>query len=198
MALAPGQAVTLRYAYGMAHDENVAALVAKYRAQPATRSRPARRAGRDWLPRADFGRSRAWVARELAVGRVPAALRLRVRGALRATHDHPGRLLPVPDRAEPRLPELAALRAADGVRGSRARARDPALLGVVAAGGRAASCRTASGPLCTPVAARDVGDLDFWLLLAAAEYGLGSRDTAFFASRSRSSTRARRRACGST
>src|SRR5262249_30605600 len=76
------------------------------------------------------------------VGRLPAALRLRVRGALRRAHDHAGRLLPVPDRAEPRLPELATLRAPDGVRGSRARASDPALLDRLAArAGRAAAVR---------------------------------------------------------
>jgi hypothetical protein len=65
LALAPGQAVTLRYAYGMAHGEDVAALVAKYRAQPAPLA-ASEGAWRDWLPRADFGLSRAWVARELA------------------------------------------------------------------------------------------------------------------------------------
>src|SRR5262249_7954749 len=37
-----------------------------------------------------------------------------------------------------------------------------------------------SGPLCTPVQLGTSGDLDVWLLLAAAEDGLGSRDTAFF------------------
>jgi hypothetical protein len=38
-----------------------------------------------------------------------------------------------------------------------------------------------TGPMCTLAALGTSGDLDFWLLLAAAEYGLGSRDRAFFA-----------------
>ena len=37
-----------------------------------------------------------------------------------------------------------------------------------------------TGPLCSRVNLGTSDDLDFWLLLAAAEYGLGSRDTAFF------------------
>src|SRR5262249_8206014 len=37
-----------------------------------------------------------------------------------------------------------------------------------------------SGPLCTPVRLGTSGDLDVWLLLAAAEDGLASRGTAFF------------------
>src|SRR5262249_26550750 len=36
LALAPGQAITLRYVYGMAHSDQITGLVAKYRAQPDT------------------------------------------------------------------------------------------------------------------------------------------------------------------
>src|SRR5205807_6494201 len=61
------------------------------------------------------------------LGRLPPALRLDVRGALRPPHDHPGRLLPVLLRLQPRLPQLAALHAADGVHEPRAGARDPPL-----------------------------------------------------------------------
>src|SRR5262249_37374490 len=37
-----------------------------------------------------------------------------------------------------------------------------------------------TGPLCSQVNLGTSDDLDFWLLLAAIEYGLGSRDTDFF------------------
>src|SRR5581483_947200 len=41
-----------------------------------------------------------------------------------------------------------------------------------------------TGPLCTLYNGLGTSDdLDFWLLLAAAEYGLGSRDVAFFSER---------------
>ena len=175
----PGQAVTLRYAYGMAHGENVAALVAKYRAHADAARRQRGRLARLASPGRLRAEPRVGGARA-GVGRVPAALGLRVRGALRRAHDHPGRLLPVPDRAEPRL------RGAGRTTRCRWCTRIPS--------SRARSCATrsswqpeqggqlpyGSGPLCTPVQLGTSGDLDVWLLLAAAEYGLGSRDTAFF------------------
>ena len=70
------------------------------------------------------------------VGRVPAAVRVRLRGGVRRPQHHAGRLLPVRHGREPRLPQLAALPAADGLRRAGAGARDPALLDQVAAAGR--------------------------------------------------------------
>ncbi len=65
LRLAPGQAVTLRYAYGIAHPGRIAPLVRAYRRarDPGARSE---RAWAAWLPKADFGPGRRWVARELA------------------------------------------------------------------------------------------------------------------------------------
>jgi hypothetical protein len=65
LTLAAGQAVTLRYAYGMAHAEQIPGLVSKYRMQ-ADPLAASEGAWARWLPKADFGRSRRWVARELA------------------------------------------------------------------------------------------------------------------------------------
>lgn len=64
MSLKPGQSVTLRYVYGMAHPRQIATLVARYRAarNPLVFSE---RAWARWLPRADFGPRWRWVAREL-------------------------------------------------------------------------------------------------------------------------------------
>ena len=71
--------------------------------------------------RPGLGRPRA------PMGRVPPAKRLGLRGGVWAPHDHPGRLLPVQRGGQPRLAQLAPLPAADGLRRSRARARDPPL-----------------------------------------------------------------------
>jgi hypothetical protein len=62
--LKPGQSVTLRYAYGMAHADRVAALVKKYRdaSDPFTASE---HAWAGWVPKAGFGAGRRWVAREI-------------------------------------------------------------------------------------------------------------------------------------
>ena len=70
-----------------------------------------------------------------AVGRVPAARGVGLRGAVRPPHDHPGRLLPVRLRLQPRLPQLAALPVADGVRRSGHGAGDPPLLDLAPARG---------------------------------------------------------------
>ena len=64
LRLRPGQSITLRYAYGMAHPRQILPLVRKYRGArnpfATMRSRWAA-----WLPRADFGPGRTWAAREL-------------------------------------------------------------------------------------------------------------------------------------
>ena len=69
-----------------------------------------------------LGRARA------RLGRLPAALRHGLRGGLRPPHGHAGRLLPVRLRPEPRVAQLAALRAAARLHAARAGAGDPALL----------------------------------------------------------------------
>jgi len=65
LTLAPKQTVTLRYAYGMAHADQIAGLIAKYGAQPGPFA-ASEQSWQSWLPKADFGVSRRWVARELA------------------------------------------------------------------------------------------------------------------------------------
>ncbi len=149
LTLAPGASMTLRYIYGMAHPGQIAALVSA-------------------VPRAaaPLAASRAGLGRVAAQGR----LRRRAGGGSRAS----SRGMPT-CCARPRCTrrcaaptpitqggyyqygtglnlgyrELAALPAADGVRGPRARARDPALHGrPAAADRRAASVR--HGPAVQP------------------------------------------------
>jgi hypothetical protein len=62
--LAPGRSVTFRYAYGYAHPEQVAGLLARYRAQSRPLAESERR-WRAWLPKVDLGRGYVWLSREL-------------------------------------------------------------------------------------------------------------------------------------
>ena len=179
LVLAPGQTVTLRYAYGIAHADQIDELVAKYRASRDPLGDSERAWGRS-LPEADFGRRRRWVAREL----VWDAYLLRSASVYEELCGHhtitqggyyqywsgynlgfrswPHYLLPITYME----PELAReiLRYTIGLQPEVGN-RFP----------------YGTGPMCRPFELGTSGDLDFWLLLAAAEYGLGSRDRAFFA-----------------
>ncbi|MBV9214392.1 MAG: hypothetical protein JOZ25_12195 [Actinobacteria bacterium] len=179
--LRPGRSVTLRYIYGFAHHERIAKLVSKYRRvrRPLARSE---RAWYSWLPKADFGRGRAWVAREL----VWDAYLLRSASMYEELCGHHtitqggyyqygfGYNLGFrswPHYALPMVytdPSLAReiLRYSIGFQP----APQPS----------AAQFPYGSGPMCERVDLGTSNDLDFWLLLAAGEYGLGTRDTKFF------------------
>ena len=143
----PGETVTLRYAYGMAHRRaDRAALVAKYRAAADPLAASQRRWA-DWLPRARL-RRRATLGGARARSGTRTSLRSRVglRGGVRRT-TRSRRAATTSTRSGCNLgyAELAALPAADRLHRARARARDPALLDRAPARGRAASSRTASG-----------------------------------------------------
>jgi Glycosyl hydrolase 36 superfamily, catalytic domain/Glycosyltransferase family 36 len=177
LTLAPGASVTLRYAFGMAHGDRVAELVAKYRAavDPLAASRAA---WAEWVPKADFGAGQEWVARELAwdayllrsasVWEELCGLHTITQGGYYqyltglnlGTRSWPHYLLPMV-YAEPALAR-ELLRYTIGVQ------REDGNLPY------------GSGPLCSRVDLGTSADLDFWILLAAVEYGLGGRDTAFF------------------
>jgi hypothetical protein len=178
LTLAPGESTTLRYAYGMAHPEQVDALVAKYRSARDPFETSQRRWS-DWVPKADFGAGNRWVARELAWD----AYLLRGASVYEEECGHHTitqggyyqyslggnlgyrswlhYLLPITYTA----PELAReiLRYAIELQ--------PEVSNENPYG---------TGPLCTRFDLGTSNDLDFWLLLAAGEYGLGSRDTRFF------------------
>ncbi len=178
LALAPGAAVTLRYAYGMAHAEQIPALVAKYRALPDPLA-VSERAWASWVPKADFGADDRWVARELAWDAYllrSASVYEELCGAHTitqggyyqyatgfnlGTRSWPHYLLPIVYTA----PELAR----DILRYTIA--LQPEVGGQLPYG---------TGPLCARFDLGTSSDLDFWVLLAAVEYGLGSRDMAFF------------------
>ncbi len=182
LRLAPGQSVTLRYAYGIAHPGQIPALVRRYRKARHPFAASERRWAA-WVPKADFGPGRAWVARELqwdAYLLRAASVYEEACGHHTVTqggyYEYSGGanlgsrswlhyLLPMV-YADPRMAR-EILRYSVGLQ-SRASGETP----------------YGSVPLCRPYdLIENSDDLDFWLLMAAAEYGLGSRDTRFFSER---------------
>ena len=179
--LGPGESVTLRYAYGMAHADKIAGLVKKYRdaQDPLSASE---HAWADWVPKADFGAGRRWVAREIqwdAYQLRSASVYEEECGAHNITQggyyqydtgENLGYrswlhyLLPMA-YAEPGLArEILRYSIKWQPPGEPANQQEP----------------YGTGPLCTRFDLGSSNDLDFWLLLAAGEYGLGTRDTKFF------------------
>ncbi len=180
LTLAPGETVTLRYAYGIGRADQISQLLAKYRAQPDPLA-TSTRAWASWMPKADFGRRWQWVARELQWD----AYLLRSATVYEEACGHhtitqggyyqyeSGFNLGYRSWLHYLLPVVFT---------------DPWLAREILrysislqpqAGG---DLPYGTGPLCSRVDSLGTSnDLDFWLLLAATEYGLGSRDTAFFA-----------------
>ena len=172
--------MTLRYAYGAAHDEQIPGLVERWRAAPTSRWSASQRAWRDWLPRAELEGDRAWLQRELQWDAYMLRSGDDVRGGLRPPHPLAGRLLPVRQRPPDRVPRPAAARPAAHPRRAGDRARDDPLLGEGAAALAIGLIPYGMTDMCTRLDLGSSNDLDLWLLLAAAEYGLASRDAAFF------------------
>jgi hypothetical protein len=178
VTLEPGEQATLRYAFGMAHAEQIPELVEKYRGarDPFGASQSS---WLDWVPRADFGDENTWVARELAWD----AYLLRSASVYEEECGHHTitqggyyqynlganlgyrswlhYLLPIAYTE----PELAREILRYSIK------LQPEVSNEVPYG---------TGPLCTRVDLGTSNDLNFWLLLAAAEYGLGMRDAEFF------------------
>jgi hypothetical protein len=177
LMLARGASMTLRYVYGMAHPRQIAALVSAFKRAPAPLA-ASQRAWAAWLPKADFGASRRWVARELAwdayLLRSASVYEERC-GAHTVSQggyyqygigENLGYrswlhyLLPItytdPQLAREILRYSVALQ--------------PTTL----------QMPYGTGPLCSTAHLGTSDDLDFWLILAASEYGLATCDTGFF------------------
>jgi hypothetical protein len=176
--LAPGQSVTLRYAYGAAHAAAIPALVERYRkaADPlATSSRSWAR----WVPRASFGAHKRWISRELqwdaymlrsgatyedCAGRHVISqggyyqYDLSFQGAFRDPLQH---ILPL-------------------IYADRPLARDVLIYSAQEQPPAAGQIPYALIEGCKRFDLGSSDDLDVWLLWSAAEYGLASRDFRFF------------------
>jgi hypothetical protein len=178
VTLRPGQEVTLRYAYGMAHAAQIAPLVDKWRKaeEPFAASQ---RGWADFVPKADLGAKYRFLARELEwdayMVRSGATYEecaghhvisqggyyqydLGFQGAFRDPLQH---VLPM-IYADPELAREVLLYSA---------AEQPQN------GGQIPYARI---PMCNRLDLGTSDDLDLWLLLTAAEYGLASRDLRFF------------------
>ena len=184
VSLVPGQSVRLRYAYGMAHPAQILRLVSRY-ARAADPFRASELAWAGWLPKADFGFAHRWVARELVWDSyLLRAATVYEEGCGEHTITQGGDyqyamgenlgfrswlhyMLPITYSD----PELAReiLRYA-----IKLQPPGPA---------RDAQLPYGIGAFCRPVTGLRSNDLDFWLMLGAVEYGLGTRDTAFFGER---------------
>ena len=179
LRLRPGRQVTLRYAYGMAHPRQIGAIVAKYgrRGDPLAASE---REWSGWLPKASFGSRTAWVARELQWD----AYLLRAASVYEEACGHhtvtqggyyqysAGANLGSRSWLHYMLPLVYA---------EPAMAREILRYSIGLQSRASGEIPYGSVPLCEPYNALGTStDLDFWLLLAAAEYGLGTRDLSFF------------------
>ena len=178
VVVAPGDSVTLRYAYGAAHDEQIPALVERWRAAPEPLER-SQRAWRDWLPRADLEGDRTYLQRELQWDAY--MLRSGVtyeeacgnhilsqggyyqydNGHQIAYRDPLQHVMPL-IHAEPEIVRETIRYSAK---------EQPRSIGQIPYG---------MTDMCTRLDLGSSNDLDLWLLLTAAEYGLASRDTRFF------------------
>ena len=173
--------VTLRYVYGLAHPTAIPSLVRHAARTPSTLAATARRWAA-WVPRADLGAGRRWLARELAWD----AYQVRSSSMWEEGCGHHvitqggyyqyglGEQLAFRDPLQHLLPLIYAAPAlARDVLRYSFQEQDPAT-GDVPYG---------MGPLCTPVALGQSNDMDFWLMLATTEYVLATRDTGFLRER---------------
>ena len=179
VVLRPGRSVTLRYIYGMAHPSQIAGLVNRYRHVHA----PFSTSEREWsnyLPKASFGPRYRWVSRELdwdayllrsaTVFEQACGFHTITQGGYYEYSDGynlgyrswPHYMLPMV-YSDPYLARQI-IQYAVNLQPPPPAAQNP----------------YGTGPLCTRVDLGTSDDLDFWLLLAAGEYGLGTRDTRFF------------------
>jgi Glycosyl hydrolase 36 superfamily, catalytic domain/Glycosyltransferase family 36 len=178
VVLAPHASITLRYLYGASHASALRGLVRKY-SRPVARLAASEQAWRSWLGQVDFGRGRAWLSRELQwdaymvrSGATYEECRGRhiisqggyyqyefgFQGAFRDPLQH---MLPM-IYADPALAKDVLLYSAQ---------EQPR------AGGQ---IPYAMSELCKPIRGGNSDDLDLWMLLAASEYGLATRDLRVF------------------
>jgi len=181
VSLGRGKSVTLRYVYGMAHPGEIPGLVARYAGKPRAENESELQ-WRASLPKADFGSSYTWVARELewdayllrsaTVDEEPCGEHTITQGGYYQYLD--GLNLGERSWDHYELPMIYS---------------DPALAREILlytvnfqppGAPQDAQLPYGSGPFCERVDLGTSNDLDFWLLNAAAEYGLATRDLSFF------------------
>ena len=179
LRLAPGAAVTLRYAYGAARPRAVRRIVTRWRAARRPLAGSQRRWAR-WVPQGSFGAGRHWLARELQW----AAYTVRSGATYEeCAHSHVisqggyyqyggfGSQIAFRDPLQHMLPMVYAAPALAGDVLAYSAREQPAGGGQIAYGAQS---------LCRPAELPPSNDMDLWLLWSAAEYGLATRDLALF------------------
>jgi hypothetical protein len=172
LRLKPGQRVTLRYAYGAAHPGAIGRLVARYR-RAADPLRATRRAWARWLPQISFGRGRVWLTRELKW----SAYMLRSG----ATYEECRGRHVISQGGYYQYDNAGVMAYRDALQHLLAMIyADPSLAReVLEYSAQQEDSRPLAygmGAQCEPIELGYATDLDLWLLLAAAEYGLATRD----------------------
>jgi Glycosyl hydrolase 36 superfamily, catalytic domain/Glycosyltransferase family 36 len=175
--LRPGETVTLRYVYGIAHPDQIDPIVARAERGRSAAATSARRWAR-WLPKVDLGRRLSWLARELTWD----AYMVRSSSLYEESCGHHvitqggyyqyglGQQIAFRDPLQHMLPIVYADPglAREVLRYSLQQQR--ALTGAIEYG---------MGPMCSPLDLGTSNDLDFWLLQSVAEYVLATRDLGF-------------------
>lgn len=170
--------VTLRYAYGLAPPATIPGLVRRVTAarDPLGASE---RAWSAWLPRADFGTANRWVARELAWDGYllrSASLFDAACGAHMVTQGgYYQYALGENLGSRSWLHYLLPL-----VQANRSLAREILRYSARVQRRRPGDEPYGIDPGCAINELTTSNDLNFWLLLAASQYGLGARDPGFF------------------
>jgi hypothetical protein len=178
LRLRPGQSVTLRYAYGAAHPDQIPSLVARYRSAAHPLASTERHWAR-WVPQISFGGRYDWLSRELQWDAYT------VRSG--ATYED--------CRGEHTISQGGYYQYALGFQGAfrdplqhmlpmiytdPSLARDVLLYSAQEQPHVGGQIPYAMISLCKPLDLGTSDDLDLWFLWAASEYGLATRDLGFF------------------
>ena len=178
VSLAPGETTTLRYAYGAADGERISKLVRRWRAARAPFAR-SQRAWAEFVPKARLGSSHDWLSRELMWD----AYMLRSGATYEESCGHHivsqggyyqydfGWQAAFRDPLQHVLPLIYA---------SPWLAREVLLYSAQQQEQGSGEIPYGLGEMCRPLERGTSNDLDLWLLMTAAEYGLATRDLRAF------------------
>jgi hypothetical protein len=174
----PGGSVRLRYAYGLARAGRIPALVRRWRAARAPLAASQRR-WRAWVPQARLGAGRAWLSRELQWD----AYMLRSGATYEETCGH--HILSQGGYYQYEVGIQAAFRdplqhILPLIHADPELARETIRYSAAQQSSELGFLPYSITEMCKPTDHGSSADLDLWLLLAAAEYGLATRDLSFF------------------
>lgn len=177
LRLRPGETATLRFVYGIAHRGQIAPLVRRATRHPSTWAQTSRRWA-TWVPDSDFGPRLRWLARELAWD----AYMVRSATAFEETCGHHvitqggyyqygvGQQIAFRDPLQHMLPMIYA---------DPELAREVLRYSFQQQAGADGEIAYGVDPMCVRADLGTSNDMDFWLLLALAEYALATRDLDF-------------------